>query len=462
MAQQAPIEFPAIAQCSSMATTSDTLLNFLALRGPNAPGDDPCPGQFDRKITSTAFLSKDQAKDQVPPASQSPVESARDHLNKLADDMVSARLMKPKDCDRFKADISDFDARAGQVGLSAAEVTQTYQNVSRLMEFSGQSAIDQPARVKVAEQALHHAAHPTLIDQGRHDTCNVTTVEVRTFSRYPAAATKLIADVGTTGSTTSADGTKITIDARSLKPDEESSQNPTPDRERSYASQIFQIAAANIYWQRQEADPNGNYATKGSLRFEQDPKKRGYFGNDTGERLMAYWSNPPKELSKGPAMGASALKDIADQISGSNDDGFVIENKIKGGPNTVQVASDQDLKNVLINLKKSGQFPAIIRVHTGNEPFLSDQGGGLSRSKGVWHVVSITAFDEQSGKVSIDNQWGKSSDHMMKLTDLYNATLEPKGNAWQMMHESTMPSLHWPLHLQKPSTLLPENELWLH
>jgi hypothetical protein len=283
-------------------------------------------------------------------------------------------------------------------------------------------------------------------------------VEVRTFSRNPAAATKLIADIATTGNAMSADGTKIIIDAKSLKPDEESSQNPTPDRERSYASQIFQITAANIYWQRQAADPNGNYAPKGSLRFEQDPSKRGYFGNDTGERLMACWSNPPKELAKGPAMGASALQDIADQIAGTKDNGFVIENKIKGGPNTVQVSSDQQLKDVLINLKKSGELPAIIRVHTGNEPFLTDRGGGLSRSKGVWHVVSITAFDEQTGKVWIDNQWGKSSDHVIKLHDLYNATIEPKGGAWQMMHESTMPALHWP----KSSTLLPENELWLH
>jgi hypothetical protein len=160
-------------------------------------------------------------------------------------------------------------------------------------------------------------------------------------------------------------------------------------------------------------------------------------------------------------MGASALKDIADQINGSNDDGFVIENKIKGGPNTVQVASEQDLKNVLIDLKKSGNFPAIIRVHTGNEPFLGDQGGGLSRSKGVWHVVSITAFDEQTGKVWIDNQWGKSSDHVIKLGDVYKATLEPKNDGWQMMHESTMPSNHWHWP-HASSTLLPENELWLH
>jgi len=476
MAQEAQADFQTIAQCSPPATTGDGPLNFLDLRWPDQLMGKGLAAPCEQLPEQIAFFqnvgakdqvstpSKDQVlsptKDQVVPPAKGPVDDARDHLSALADSLVTSKLMKSKDSDRFKADMAAFESRAGQAGLDASEVAKTYQNVRQLIEFSGQGAVDQPGRIKAAEQALHHAAYPTQIDQGRHDTCNVATVEVRTFMRNPSAATKLIADVATTGSFTSADGTKIAVDAKSLKTDEESSQNPTPDRERSYASQIFQITAANVYWQRQEADPAGNYATKGSLRFEQDPSKRGYFTNDTGERLMAYWSNPPKELSKGPAMGASALKDIADQITGNNDDGFVIENKIKGGPNTVQVASEKDLRDALSNIKKAGHLPAIIRVHTGNEPFLSDQGGTLSRSKGVWHVVSITAFDEQTGKVSIDNQWGKSSDHQIKISDLYNATLEPKQNSWQMIHESTMPAIH--LHWPWSAPLLPENELWLH
>jgi hypothetical protein len=484
MAQENQTESQAIVRCAPMVTTGDTPLNFLDLRWPDQSAGQGFAASCEQLPAPIAYLQKMDAKDQVSAQSRDqvaptakdqvaaptkdqvaapmkgPVDNARDHLSALADSMVGSKAMKQKDGDHLKADMAAFEARAGQAGLDASEIAKTYENVSRLIESTGQSTVDQPSRIKIAEQALHHVAYPTEIDQGRHDTCNVSTVEVRTFMRYPSAATKLIADVATTGSYTSADGTKITIDAKSLKTDEESSQNPTPDRERSYASQIFQIAAANVYWQRQEEDPAGNYATKGSLRFEQDPSKRGYFTNDTGERLMAYWSNPPKELSKGPAMGASALKDIADQISGKSDDGFVIENKIKGGPNTVQVSSEKDLRDALIDIKKGGQLPAIIRVHTGNEPFLSDQGGTLSRSKGVWHVVSVTAFDEQTGKVSIDNQWGKSSDHQMKIGDLYNATLEPKQNSWQMIHESTAPTIH--IHWPWGTPMLPENELWLH
>lgn len=482
MAQEARNDIPPTVQCSLVANGLDSQLNFLTI-GPFGDQDpDRCFISSADMFALAAALqkspaqgagtdsAKDHAKDpvkghatdktldQVSPATKAAADSPKDHLTKLADDLVAANALKPKDRDRLKSDMADFETRSAQAGLTASEISQTYTNLSNLIEFSGQSALDQPSRIKIAEQALHHAAYPTQIDQGRHDTCNVTTVEVRTFSRNPAAATKLIAEVATTGGATAADGTKIVIDAKSLKADDESNHNPTADRDRSYASQLFQIAAVNIFWQRRDTDPAGNYATKGSLRFEQDPKKRGYFGNDTGERLMAYWSNPPKELAKGPALGASDLKDITDQITGGTADGFVIENQIKGGPNTMHVGSEQDLKDVLVKMKKSGDFPAIIRVHTGNEPFLTDQGGGLSRSKGVWHVVSITAYDEQSGKVWIDNQWGKSSDHVMKLSDVYKATLEPKGGAWQMMHESTMPSLHW----HRSSTLLPENELWLH
>ncbi|MBS1993239.1 MAG: hypothetical protein JSS83_22140 [Cyanobacteria bacterium SZAS LIN-3] len=402
------------------------------------------------------------ATDQTLPPTRTPLDEAREHLKTLADTMVASKMMKGKDRDRLNSDMAAFESRATQAGLTADEIKGTYENTSRLMEYTGQGPIDQANRVKIAEQALHHAANPGQIDQGRHDTCNVSTVEVRNFSCNPAAAIKLIADVATTGSFVASDGTAISIDARSLKTDSESSRNPTADGERSYASQIFQITAANVFWQRRLTDPAGNVATKGSLRFIQDPSKRSSFSGDTGERLMDYASNPPKELAENPALSASALKEIANQISGKSDNGFVIENKIHGGANTVHVGSEIDLKDALLAIKQAGNFPAIIRVHTGNQPFLGDQGGGLSRSKGVWHVVSVTAYDEQTGRVWIDNQWGRSSDHKMKVSDLYDATLEPKGNSWLMMHESTMPSLHVPGPRARASTLLPDDAMWLH
>jgi|GEM_PF-3689791 len=475
MAQEARTEFQALTQKAPTGGAGDASLSFLSLWAqadqahaavaePNVDKYDRAEraGKTDKAATVAEVTASTDATDQSVPPPKTPLEEAREHLKTLADGMVTSKTMKGRDRDRLNADMTTFETRAGQAGLTPDEIKTTYENASRLIEFTGQGPIDQAARVKIAEQALHHAAYPNQIDQGRHDTCNVTTVEVRNFSRNPGAAIKMIADVATTGSFVTADGTTIAIDAKSLKADDESSRNPTPDGERSHASQIFQITAANVYWQRRDTDPAGNFAPKGTLRFVQDASKRNHFSGDTGERLMAYYSNPPKELAENPALSASALKEIANQISGKTDDGFVIENKIKAGRNTVPVSSEKELRDSLAAVKQAGNFPAIIRVHTGNSPFLGDQGGGLSRSKGVWHVVCVTAYDETTGKVWIDNQWGRSSDHQMKVRDLYDATLEPKNNGWQMMHESTMPSLHMPGAKARPSTLLPKDDLWLH
>jgi hypothetical protein len=397
-----------------------------------------------------------RAADAPQQPARTPLDDARDHLKQVID----SSGLRQKDVDRFHKNMTDFDSRAQQQGMSANEITDTYANLSKMIEFQGQASLDRDARLKVAQHAMKNAAHPTSIDQGMHDTCNVTAVEARVYARNPSAATKLLNEVATTGGFTSADGTKIIINPNSLKPDDESRQNPTGDRYRSYAGQLFQIAAVNTYWQRQDHDPFGNYATKGSIRFEQDNRHRGFFGADTGERLLAYWSNPPKELAKGPSLSASALQDIADQISGLNETGFVIENSVHGGKDTIHVASEKELRDVLtkMNQQQPSPFPVIIRVHTGNEPFLSDQGGSSSRSRGVWHVVSITSFDEKTDKVSVDNQWGSSADHVMKLKDLYTATEEPKTSTWRLFHEFSLGIIP-----KKPQPVLPpEDPMWIH
>src|SRR5262249_37293741 len=47
-----------------------------------------------------------------------------------------------------------------------------------------------------------------------------------------------------------------------------------------------------------------------------------------------------------------------------------------------------------------------------------------------WHVVTITGYDEQSGAVAIDNQWGSSNDHMddgkqISVNELFLASRPP-------------------------------------
>lgn len=60
---------------------------------------------------------------------------------------------------------------------------------------------------------------PTIISQGAHNTCNVTTIEVRTYMKYPEKATKLVADIATTGTYVTGSGIKVKLEANNFKPD---------------------------------------------------------------------------------------------------------------------------------------------------------------------------------------------------------------------------------------------------
>jgi hypothetical protein len=87
------------------------------------------------------------------------------------------------------------------------------------------------------------------------------------------------------------------------------------------------------------------------------------------------------------------------------------------------VSSERDLADKLKALYNDGKLPALIYVDAGNEPFLSDSLGGVAGGSGAGHWVTVTGFDETSGTVSVDNQWGSGFDHeSMTLADLYAAT----------------------------------------
>lgn len=382
---------------------------------------------------SFAFLQVRDGIDDQPQAQTDELVEARSELNRLAQDNIHSN----RDLKRIREYMTQFEGR----GLSGSEMASTYREVSRLIATNPVTTnISYEDRLKIAQQIMKNAARPGNVDQGRHDTCNVTVVEARMYTRNPSKAAKLVVDVATTGSFTTKDGTTITLAADSLKPDEEARGTTPANGQRSFASQIFQITAVNVHWQRSNSDPFGNYADKGSIKYEQIPSKRNLFGKDHGERLLHYLPGQlqPKELAKGPTLGAPHLKEIANQISGLNESDFVLENKLKGGANTVKVGSEQELKEAIKKAKDSNSLPVIIRVHTGNEPFLSDRGGSFARSQGVWHVVTITAYDEAAGVVSIDNQWGTGSDHKkVKVSQLYKATEPPADLNWMRMHEYT-------------------------
>ncbi len=371
---------------------------------------------------------------------QSPAVEATQDRNKQEErakleTQVSSQL-KGRDLRRVVNDMNTFEARATSAGVSDSQVADVYHNVSRILTADATAVLPEKERLRIAQQIIRNAAKPTSVDQGKHGTCNVAVVESRTYTKNPDAAAKLVADVATTGSFTTDDGTTITPTRRSLIPDDESGHNPPSDGQRGAASHVFQVTAANIHWQRRVVTPDGKYAGFGKIQYEQIPSKRSRVSGDTGERVMDYSIDPPREVTdykRGPSLSVSDLTDISNQITGKAEKDFVVENKVHGGIGTIHVTSPKELEDAL----KSGtaSMPMFIRVHTGNDPFLSDSGGNFSRQRGVWHVVCVTGYDPQTRKVSIDNQWGARSDKTVDVAKLYKATLEPDTAEWKKKHE---------------------------
>jgi hypothetical protein len=399
------------------------------------------------ELTHTAdgkVLIADKAGDtprEVTPASEE-VKTERQKLNDLADE----KIKDPQKRAKFEADMLRFEERAAKQTppLSPEEVAKTYKETERLLEATGDTPLKPEDRVKLAEQVMSQAADPKSIDQGQHETCNVTTGEAMMYTKHPSDAIKLVTDVATTGEYTAPDGTKVKVDPTAA--DGEAKENPPADGNRSHASQIYQVTAVNLYYQKQPytyTDAAGNPKTvpAGQIEYQQVPDQPGAIPPVVGgERLIDKSTTPPTTIMSdwaagtpkdNPDLADRAMVDIPNIISGTNDAVMIEHEKAVYGDKTGvdTFKSEEEMKDYIKKAKEDGKMPIIVGVHTGQEPFLHDSGGGAAGGSGGWHVVTITDYDEATGKVKIDNQWGSSADHQgdngVHVHDLYRASRKP-------------------------------------
>ena len=327
-------------------------------------------------------------------------------------------------------EMAAFEARANRDKLSRADVLGVWQATSKILNARGSEHTTPKERGVLAEQIIKQAAHPMSIDQGHHNTCNVATIEARTYAKYPARAAGLVADVALSGEYTTASNQKIKIADSSLKPDSEAKNNPVVDGDRSYASQVFQVTAANIFWQEKKSDLQGNLKNPGDLRYVQE-KPWSKIEGDTGERVKDYSTNPEGQTIKSgstkvidPNLYAENMMQISNEITGKDELRFILRHTELGwNHNLWNIRDQQDLTTQMTRMKDS--FPLIIQVHTRHEPFYTDSGEGKAGGSGGWHVVNITKYDPVTKEVTISNQWGSKLDKKVKISDLYKATKNP-------------------------------------
>ena len=297
-------------------------------------------------------------------------KEAHDHLEKLAGD----KIKNPAELKKFKEDMEALEKRASEQKppLSPEQIRDTYKEISKLMETPDGKDVPIKAgdRVKLAEQVMRQAAHPTDISQGEYNTCNVTTVETRTYTRSPADAARLVADVATTGKYKSNGDppVAVAVDAESLKRHGQSTNDTPADGKRTYASQIFEVTAVNLHYKK------AHVAGGEDIRYEQhDPKGPGPNNRppaDSGERLLNYSKPDPKTEkatevpekdgtpARHPKLSDSDIAEISREVTrerpdGRNEGPVVIERE---GADTKTADKITDLKNEIlaVELKKAG------------------------------------------------------------------------------------------------------------
>ncbi len=385
----------------------------------------------------------------------SAITKTRANLNELAE-----KKMGRDEFAQFKKNEALFEKRVDELeqlyrkqhpewkrerALSEAykEVGDTYKQITKLLqvEYNPQVPLvyisqlghpteserhdDERQRTKLASQILDHAAKPTAIDQGYHNTCNVSAAaEVRAYVKRPSQAARLVVDMATTGEYKSHSGIVVSANPGSLIPHDEAAREVTAYGQRNHASQIFQVTAVNLSMKRLAPE----------FQYQQQEPVAGQKPADGGERIYDMHLNPiavmdeelhpwhpgdktPIRSDPGQFADLRALPFIGNDILGDKVDDHswcVQAQHPKWKDYTNYVDSADKLENTVAKAMDKGNLPMTILVYTGNEPFLSD-----SQQAG-WHVVNVTGYDAKTAKVKVDNQWGAKKDREMTIADLFN------------------------------------------
>lgn len=374
------------------------------------------------------------------PSSRHDVGSWHHKLMKLA----KTRISDEHEVAKFEANMVRFENRAKAQGLNPLELTKTYEQVTRLLQQKQNEPLTSEQRTHLAQQIMEHAGQPSSIDQGRFNTCGVSTIEVRTYSKYPYSAAKLVVDIALKGSFQASDGTLVKIDP---KPREDNKIYPQPDGTRSHASYLFQLVGTNLIHEHR----NKNSTPIAHLKYEQ---QKGNDPSSANEGLYDYEdvvsgkTSTPRFISNKPELWDDDLLNMSNMITGRKEKHFVLAHTGHGrGSDEIlgRFASADQFQTRLLELKKNKLLPASLRIDSDADPFYTDSEFGKAGGSGGWHQVTIYGFEPATANkpayVEIDNTWGSKADRLgtrkLTLEELY-VTTRPSSSpeTLQMLEEA--------------------------
>lgn len=371
-------------------------------------------------------------------------------------DTARLRIKDSAERERFNNDMDAFIKRAHKDGVSNDQIIRTLRKVGELIDGEQKEPIDQATRVKIAEQVMDQLARPTTIDQGAHNTCNVTSIESMMYTTEPYEAVRAVTEMATRGSYMTKDGHQVKMFTESRNPDGtikttyDSSLNPDPeaaahlapgasltsrelDGQRSYASQLFQLAAVNTFWSQCDTLPDGTKAKvqPGSLRYVQrSPSPPG----DSGERLIDCSKDPPVEIKdkhgevySEPHLTIARMALVYRRMTGNPSEGKFLEvnprvtnasgEEVHNGVTFVR--DEAQLQRKLAELKRNGSYPVVVGVNVerlsrlGGEskPLPPEETGGGAQTEPVFRILpaekdpgAIELYEINQGSAIQQNQ----------------------------------------------------------
>lgn len=417
------------------SASSSTLLSaFDSLSLVDAPGQDLTNKSIliaNRTAQETAKQSLTLEK-QTLTAGKPPLDGVR----KERENLLSLTKAHGLDTNEFAKRMNELQARVPK-DITVTDVADTYRNLSRLLDSNSKTppVTSLEERAALARQILTQAAEPETIRQGMHNTCSVASIESVVYTRHPARAASMLADLALTGKFTGAYGVQLQM-------------NPHPqdfrgkdycqmrDGTRSYASELFQLAAVNLLYQELPDQRN--------LRYEQSyvlPEKHGH---ETGEGLYKYENGKREKIANSPLILPFAYRDVEYSITGFEKTSSLLGNAKYLKPASEELgcisdgvtmfATELELEHQLAAIKAQNGFPVIISVNTGNEPFVHDNPGSASLP-GDQHAITIRDYlPGNPSKVLFDNEWYRKDNHdtlrtAVTVHQLYLSTFKPKDSS---------------------------------
>lgn len=379
--------------------------------------------------------------------------------------------MSPVDKLEFFKNMAHMEhrARQGDMGREIAQVrkelSETYNQLGRLLDGRRQSKVALKDRVVIARQLAHQFADTMDIDQGMvSDACRITTSECRLSVRRPSVVARIVADTAIDGSTTIGK-INIKLDDESLKPASEfATRFPRPQEERSYASQLFQLVSMNLlgtdptvvkehiyFTNLDETKPRlPNYDR---LLFQQRREgkrndKGELYKKDNGMVIYGQRNGRVEQLTRSGELQEGTnqillqgcmvqrLLDMLDPGKHANsvlahrDVDLYNRERLNGEANNdarglVLYSNEQELEALIATAKREGRLPLIIATRT-HDPDPGEPAPNLQHNESN-HVITIRDYIPSNGrekaKIVTDDQFGRNYDRRnITVSQLYNIT----------------------------------------